>query len=82
MQKSMIRQIKRGKEHYVANHLHANANSGMFLPPVWLAETLIRHVLWRDVTRGTFSAFRQVRFGNKIRRGLFLTNVFDRGPYL
>jgi hypothetical protein len=43
--------------------LPAKGKGGMCLPPMRVAETVLRHTLWWKGTRGAFSRFRQARFG-------------------
>jgi hypothetical protein len=60
----------------------AVGKGGKSLPPISPAESLLRHVRWRKMLRGTFSLFRQATFDNIIQKGLILTLALDRGLYL
>jgi hypothetical protein len=60
------------------HHLPPFPLAECFFPPIPMEGCSFRRGVWRDVTCGTFSVFHQIRFGIKIRRGLFLLSAGGR----
>jgi hypothetical protein len=69
-------------ESYRGPPYSGNGDGGKNNPPLLVAGIVVRHMCWRNVRRGAFSAFRQAIIDNKIQRSLVLTITLDRGLYL